>query len=205
MNIIQTYKDFRSKGYGRVFLEWLITLIILLTITMLTSGQSILNTLMVAPILGTTTAIVASVGAFWYEEIQLKKMMAKRLDMPTFKPLLNAGFRKRGTIIEGFYEGYYGYAYWTEGNPFGPEGQLSYAVRVVFEFKGNINQTKSLLEQLESQQIILGESYIEGILNSGRSKLPTQKELNSMTVNLIKILVNNGLEPTEELKEPTHT
>lgn len=168
---------------------------------MLISGQSILSTLTVAPIIGTSTAMVIIILAFWYEEIQIKKMMAKRLDMPTFKSLLNAGFRKRGTIIEGIYKGYYGYAYWTEGNPFGPEGKLSYAVRVIFEFEDEFKLPKGLIEQLQSQQIIIGEGYIEGILNSGRNKLPPQKDLNGMTNELITILTDNDLEPTIELNE----
>ncbi|MEM6525918.1 MAG: hypothetical protein AAF693_19115 [Bacteroidota bacterium] len=201
MNITETFKDFQSKGYVRAFFEWTIGFSILLIVLMLISGNSLLTSLTVGGTLGILSVMIIVPLGFWYEEIQLKRMMSKRLDSPTFKPLLKAGFVKRGTIIEGIYNGYYGYAYWTEGNPFEPEGRLSYAVRVLFEFEGEIKLTRDLLEQLESQQIILGEGSIEGVLNSGRNKLPTQKELNNMTFKLMRILTDNDLEPTIELYE----
>ncbi|MBT9186678.1 hypothetical protein [Zobellia russellii] len=196
MKIVRTYRDFKSKGYFRAFLEWLIGFTVLLVVLMLLTGNSLITSLTVGGVLGIISAIIIVPMGYWYEEIELKKIMSKRLDSPTFKPLLKAGFQKRGIILEGIYNGYYGYAYWTEGNPYGSEGKLSYAVRVIFEFEGDVELTTNFLELLESKRIKLSENHIEGILNSGRSKLPTQKELIYKVNELVRILTENNLVPT---------
>ncbi|MEQ8415840.1 MAG: hypothetical protein RIB71_15285 [Imperialibacter sp.] len=122
--------------------------------------------------------------------------MSVRLDSPTFKPLVEAGFLKKGTVLQGIYNGYYGCAYWTEGNPFGPDNKVSYAIRLVFEFDGKTHLTSQFVDDLaKNEQIIWGENHIEGVLTSGRTKLPSQRDLVNMADNLTDKLRRHGLLP----------
>ncbi len=188
MNVAELFREFKSKGYLKPFVQFTIFFGILLTALML-PGNSWQTSFIVGPVAAMLTGLFMGILAFWYEEYELRRLRAKRSTFAAFKPLRDAGFQKHNDVLEGFYNGYYGCAYWTEGNPFSTKNNMSYSVRIVFNFSGDVILSRNEIEDFrKNDQIIWHLGMVEGVLNSGRTKLPNQGEIINMANRLTYLL-----------------
>lgn len=174
----------------------------MLFILALISGSSIISSLTIAFLIGLITASLILPLGYWYQEHKLKRIMGDRLNSPTFKFLIDMGFLKRETFLEGIYKGYYTRTCWTEGNPFGQHGKMTYSVRLLFLFTGDFRPTSEFKQNYKlNEQIIWYEDRVEAVLNSGRKKLPGEIELKEKADRLINLMQILNLKPGIELSK----
>ncbi|MEX1238243.1 MAG: hypothetical protein WEB30_00945 [Cyclobacteriaceae bacterium] len=155
MTLWQYVRDFKEQGYWRAFKEWTIGFTIMLFILALISGGSIISSLTIAFLMALITAMVTLPLGYWYQQHKLKRIKGDRLNSPTFKFLTDLGFIKQETFLEGIYKGYYMRTCWTEGNPFGQDGKMTYSVRLLFLFTGDFRPTNEFKENYKATEQII--------------------------------------------------